>query len=466
MNKTMLLWVAVLAGCSLTPRYERPDVALPEAFSVETPGEPASLAWWTRFGSAELDALMDEALSANHDLAAAVERIEQARAGLRGARSALLPSAGASAGVSSSRRDGASSEDGEAAVSIAYEVDLFGANRAGIDAAEATLLAGRLDRDSVALVLQADLATAYFQALAFQDRLAIAHKNLEAARELLRLVQLRYDNGAATALALAQQKTTLLGIQAQIPALAQSRRETLHALAVLLGRVPQGFEIEAQSLAGLSLPAVDAGQPAALLERRPDVRRIEAQLIAADADIGAARAALFPGLDLSASAGVSGLISGGSSTVSSVAASLAQYLFDGGQRRAAVELSESSRRELAESYAQAVLTSLQEVEDALVAIDSNETRMGLLEAAAQQARESYRLAIVRYESGADDLLTLLDAQRSQLDAEDSLVQAQLARYAATTDLFRALGGEPLGADQSSESTAAMARRTALTVASE
>jgi NodT family efflux transporter outer membrane factor (OMF) lipoprotein len=261
----------------------------------------------------------------------------------------------------------------------------------------------------------------------------------------------RFDNGAATALELAQQRTSVLNIEAELPALRQQLQQTQHALAVLLGRPPQGFRIAGESLSALQLPAVAAGQPATLLERRPDIRRAEAQLQAANADIGAARAALYPSVRLSAASGVSGFLSGGSTNVTTLAASLAQTIFDGGRLQGQLAQSQARRTELAAQYVQAVLTSFREVEDSLVAVQANEIRAAALTQSAAQAQRAYQLAVARYEAGAHDLLNLLDSQRSRLQAQDSLIQAELARYTATVDLFKALGG---GWDSPAAETAA------------
>jgi NodT family efflux transporter outer membrane factor (OMF) lipoprotein len=325
-------------------------------------------------------------------------------------------------------------------LSVNYELDLWGGNRANAKAADARVAATVYDRDAIELVLQADVAADYFQILALKDRLAIARKNLGAAQQLLSLVQVRADNGAATALDVAQQRTTLLNIQAEVPALEQSLGQTQTALAVLLGRAPEGFAVRGQSLAELKLPAVNAGQPVTLLERRPDIQTAEARLIAANADIGAARAALYPNISLSAAAGVEGLLTGGTTTVASIAASLAQTIFDAGQRRGQVELAQGARKELVEGYAQSVLIALKEVEDSLIAEDATSRRADTLDAATSEARKAYDLATVRYQAGMQDLLTVLDAQRSQLSAEDNLVQARLGRYTATINLYKALGG--------------------------
>ena len=445
-SKPLLVVAAViplLAGCALSPDYERPAIDTAEAWQAESvAGAPQVTGeWWQRFGSVELNSLIEQAMSANHDVAAALARIEQARASTRISRADRLPTV--QAGLSASARDGSDierSEDGEASLSIGYEVDLWGGRAAAATAAEAQLAASVFDLDAVRLVLQSELARQYFQALALKDRLRIAGDNLAAARKLTELVRARYENGAASALELAQQRTNVHNIEASMPALEQQLRQTQHAIAVLIGRAPQGFVVAGDALAELTLPAVDPGQPVDLLERRPDVRRAEARLIAANADIGAARAALYPGLRLSASGTVSGLISGGSTTVTSLVASLTQTLFDGGRLRGQVALSEARRNELVASYAQTVLTGFREVEDSLVAVEAQQRRTGALRSAAEQAEAALQLATVRYEAGAEDLLNLLDSQRSRLSAQDSLVQAKLAQYTATTDLYKALGG--------------------------
>ncbi len=448
----LILAIGLLAGCSVTPAYERPQPPMPAQYAIvaDASVEAVDLEWWQRFDSDELDALMAEALAANHDLLAAVQRIEQSRASLIGARALLRPTVGATADGGASLRyedgDSRNDESDGARVSVGYELDLFGGNAAAVDAARARLAGSEYGRDSVALVLQADVLAGYTQILALKERLAIARQNLDAARQVAELVQVRFDNGAATALDVARQRTTVLNIQAGIPALQQSLRETHNALAVLLGRPPQGFSVEAESLAELGLPAVDPGQPAELIERRPDIRIAEAELIAANADIGIARAALYPSMDLSASLGVDGVLTGGTSTLANLAASLTQSLFDAGRRQAQVDLSEAARRERVERYLQTVLNGLREVEDSLSAVATSEVRAGLLRDTAASAREAYALARTRYENGADDQLTLLDAQRTLLSAEDDLVQARLARFSAAIELYKALGGRWSSAD--------------------
>jgi multidrug efflux system outer membrane protein len=438
--------LSLLAGCAVGTPYQRPDVSMPGQWDNAASATVSSVTsdWWKQFGNAELNQLMEQALAANHDLAAAVSRIEQSRAAAGIVAADRLPSVGVSGSAAQSRgrqeNGSASSESSQVAASVSYELDLWGGKAAASAAANARVDSSIYDRDAVALVLQGDVAANYFQALALKDRLVIARQNLEAARSVLELVEVRYRNGANTGLEVSQQRTSVLNIEAQIPQLEQELRTTQTALAVLLGWTPQDFAISGESLAGLHVPTVAAYQPPSLLERRPDIKRAEAQLVAANADIGAARAALYPRITLSGSSVASGVLTSGSSLITSLAASITQTIFDGGRLRGQVDQSQARRAELVQQYLQSVLTGLKEVQDNLGAATSSETRQKLLAQAMQEAQEAYRIADVRYRAGSQDLLTLLDSQRTRLQAEDSRIQADLARLTSTVNLYKSLGG--------------------------
>jgi multidrug efflux system outer membrane protein len=447
MNKTLksfatgVALAAALTGCAVTAPYQQPAVTLPSQWddAGSPAGSPVAAGWWKQFGIAELDQLMQQALAANQNLAAAVSRIQQSRAAAVGVAANRTPSVS----VSASRNESRGSNDTGASqlgATVSWELDLWGGKAAASTAADARVSSSVYSRDAVALALQADVASNYFQALALKDRIAIARKNLEAARKLLALVETRYSQGATTGLEVAQQRTSVLNIEAQVPQLEQQLRATQTALAVLLGRAPQGFSVQGASLAGIMAPAVAAFQPPQLLERRPDIKNAEAQLAAAHADIGAARAALYPRLTLGASSVAGGVLTSGSSVVTSLIASLAQTVFDGGRLQSQVEQSEARKTELVAQYLQSVLDSLKEVEDGLGAVTASASRRDLLARATLEAQEAYRIASVRYNAGSQDLLTLLDSQRTQLQAEDSRVQADLDGLAATVGLFKALGG--------------------------
>jgi NodT family efflux transporter outer membrane factor (OMF) lipoprotein len=430
----------LVAGCGTTSPVLRPDVAPPPAYTEQVAGPAISAGWWNRFESAELRALVDEALEGSPDLAIAMERVRQAEAQVRVAGSSLFPGLN----FSMDSRANKDSESSGASLSASYELDLWGRNAAGVSAAEAGLRATTYDRESARLTLISGVANAYFDILSLRGRLAVARENLAIAERVLALVEVRRRNGAVSALDVERQQAAILSQRAALPALEQQERQTLAALALLLGRAPQGFAVQAAGVEALAIPAVSPGLPAELLTRRPDLAAAEASLAAANADLTAARAQLLPSITLTGSAGVaSGTLlafaSGGTSTLA-VAASVLQPIFDGGRRRAGVTLAESRERELVESYRKAILAALADVENALVATTRLAEREALQAEAARRSREALRLAEVRYREGADDLLSVLDAQRTLFNAEDQAAQARLDRLQAAVALYKALGG--------------------------
>jgi NodT family efflux transporter outer membrane factor (OMF) lipoprotein len=440
----MLLLSSALTACSLVPDYERPQIATPSSFEGPQ-GQAGAISvaadWWTSFNDLELQQLMGEALSNNLDIVAALARIDQAQGALRSTNSSLLPQVDASGGASrSDSSDRGITKGADGSLSISYAVDLWGLYRAQSEASAADLRASTYDHEATVLLIQSSVATTYFSVLNLNDRLNIAKESLAAARETLKLVEARYDHGAISALDLAQQRSAVASIEAGIPTLEDQLNANRHALAILLGRPPEGFTVATTTAAGVTLPVIATGQPSALLERRPDIRRAEAQLQAANADIGAARAAFFPSLDLSASKTVDWLAGAGTTNGSSIAASLLAPIFSGGQLEGNLEVSKARKAELAASYQKAVLTSFGEVEDALSSADANARREAALAVASAESRKAYDLAQASYKAGASDFTSVLDAQRSWLSARDSQAQARLAQYTAAVNLFIALGG--------------------------
>lgn len=440
----------ILAGCAITEPSSRPDYALPTDWREAADPTTAAIdaEWWRAFDAPALDTLVRDARGNNPGLAIATERVVQAELQLRSTGASRLPgvSLGANTSERSSRPDGASTTSAEAtsaSLSISWEVDLWGRLAAGVDAASASLAATRFDLDGVRLSLDANVASTWFEALAVAERLAIARENLEIAERLLALVEVRYRNGAASALDVSRQRTTVLSQRATITPLEVQLRQTRSALALLAGRFPQDFVSPEGTLEALSVPVVAAGLPSDLLVRRPDIAAAEARLGAADANVAAARAALLPSVQLTGSGGLASaallsLVDPTRST--SIAAALAQTLFDGGRLRAQVDTARSRQRELIETYRQNVLTALKEVEDAL----GNVARASELEqsqrAIREEAQRSLRLSELRYREGADDLAAVLDAQRTLFQTQDQLAQQRLARLIAATDLYKALGG--------------------------
>lgn len=446
------LLAALTAGCALTEPVVRPEQALPaqwaEPARAAEPATPLHDTWWQDFGSARLDAFVTEALATTPDLRIQAERVVQAELALRQAGASLLPSLDVSGGSSTRNVDSNESSSTGIDLGASYEIDLWGRIAAGVDASRAGLMATRFDYDAARLSISASVAIAWFQVLALQERLDIARRNLATAERVLRVVQARYDNGAASALDLSQQRTTVLNQRKAIEPLEVQLRQTRSALAILLGRNPQAGPTPdgaggIERLGALKVPAVGAGLPSELLLRRPDLAASEARLVAAAANIAAARAALLPGISLSAGAGVGSaalLALADATRTLSISASVLQKIFDGGRLRADVDIQRSRQRELVESHRRAILAALKEVEDAL----ANGVRDTNQEAAEREilaeAERSLRLAELRYREGADGLLTVLLAQRTLFASQDQLALTRLARLTAAVNLYKALGG--------------------------
>lgn len=447
MKRTFLAFVVFsLVGCATTQPVPLPAVEAPQAWN-EAQAQGASRVsadWWQAFGSDELQALVAKALNGSPDLAIATERVRQAEAQVRIAGASLFPALNAGHDSRIMRSEAETGKSSSAALSASYEVDLWGGNAAGRRGAQAALRASAFDREAARLTLIAGVATTYFEVLSLRGRLEVARENLAIAERVLNLVSVRARNGAVSPLDVARQEAAVLSQRAALLPLEQQERQTLAALAILLGQVPEGFELQARSLAPLAVPSISPGLPAELLVRRPDLAAAEAQLAAANADVSAARAALLPSIQLTGSAGVASgallAVAGGPTSALSLAASVLAPIFDGGRRRGQVALAESRERELVETYRKAILASFADVESALAAASRLAQRETLQGQVQERAREGLRLAEVRYREGADDLLSVLDAQRTLFDAQDQLAQTRLARLEAAVSLYKALGG--------------------------
>ncbi|MGE5548661.1 MAG: efflux transporter outer membrane subunit [Solirubrobacterales bacterium] len=459
--------LVLLAGCSQMPELTMPELSLPVSWGNARPVEAAApavpaevpAAWWSSFGSEELDALEQAALAGNRDLAAAVARIEQAEAQLKVAGAPLLPTLSADALGQVAKRSvtstsafssGRSAVGGGAArtyqgsLSASYEIDFWGKTSSAIAAARAGLDSSRFDRDTVAMTLTAGVASTWFQALALSDRVAVARRNLEIARATMELAERQAEFGKTSALEAAQQRANVAQIEAQLPALELQLAQAVDALAVLTGLAPSRLSLATRSLEGIAAPAVEAGLPSELLRRRPDLRRAEANLQAANANVGVARAQLFPSVELTAERGYASpyLVNllDPAHIFWTLGASLTGTLFDNGKLSGNVDLAEARVREAAAGYQGAVLTALKDVEDNLAAVGYLAGQEEAQQRAVAAAREAQRLSDVRYREGAVDYLTVLEAQRTLLQTEDAAVQVRLARLNAAVGLFKALGG--------------------------
>ena len=443
-----ILFAALLSGCSLIPNYERPNMDAPAGWTESDASNPTVIAkdWWKNFNSAELNTLMAEALSNNNDLGAAIQRVEQARATLRSTGSSLLPSVDASGNAGYKRIDpdqGKKTSDStyNAGLTVGYELDIFGLNRANVQAAESDLMAFGFDKDAIALIVMSDVAKGYFNVLNLEERLKISDQNLESARELLRIVQARFDAGATTALDVSQQKADLGSDEANRALIEQQLKVAKSSLAVLVGKAPQNLQVSGKDLRTLPVPQIAPGQPSSLMERRPDIRASEASLMAANADIGAARAAFYPQINIGLDAGIAATPIGDPATTTlSLLSGLVAPIFKGGLLEGNLAFTKARKAELIENYRKTVLVSFKDVEDAMAYVTAAQKRETSLENALNESRKAYDLSKQQYDVGSIDFQTLLDTRRRMLLVEDGYIQTKNDRLAAAVDLYKALGG--------------------------
>jgi multidrug efflux system outer membrane protein len=454
---------AALAGCGVGTPYRRPDIPSPQqwhetapdvsAASAAPPATPASVwpaaDWWHGFGSARLDELVAEAEHSNDDLAGAIARVQEADAQLRIAGAPLLPSL--DAGATATRERAPVSGVGPEVFNVfnpeltaSYELDFWGKNRALRDAARAAAVASRYDQETVALTVISSVASTYFQALELRDRIEVAQQNFANGEKILRGLRSEQSAGTATGLDVAQQETAVALLYAAIPPLEEQFRQAVYALAVLIGKTPESVDVASGTLSGLTGPAVVAGLPSELLSRRPDVAEAEQQLIAANADITVARAALFPSIELTASGGYeSGVLASLVNPVNrvyAVSAGLMQPIFHGGALRGQLAYSKARYTELLTTYHKTVLTAFSNVESALVAARQTAEQQQRQADAVAKARRAYEFAQAQMSAGTVNILTVLNTENALFSAQDTLVQVEYSHLQALVDLFTALGG--------------------------
>jgi multidrug efflux system outer membrane protein len=449
----------MLAGCLST---ERPGLAvdIPPAYRAGRGvplGPPPSLDWWRGFQSKELTDLIEESQSANYDIAAAIARIEQADAASKIAGAPLLPLVNFNSSATKSRSSqaggstfvtggGAGSERSvyTMALNASYEIDFWGKNRANSRAAQENAISVRFAREVVTLSTMASVATAYFQVVTSQERLKTARQNLAAAQRVLDLIMQRFNAGTASQLDVAQQESLVGTVRAAIPLLDQAVRQSMAALAVLVGRPPSNLKVRGGSVYALGIPRVSPGLPSDLLLQRPDIRAAEASLASADASVEAARAAFFPSISLTGQYGITSTALKSLFTPEaifySIAASAAQPMFDGFRLEALFEQSKGRQNEFLAAYRQAVVQSFGDVETALIAIQDNAERERLQRAVVMASRRAFEIAEQRLREGTVDLVTVLQTQQTLFQAEDTLAQVRQARLQAVLSLFQALGG--------------------------
>ena len=452
-----LVVAALLSGCAIGPDYERPAVARPETFRGQATAEAASLAdvpWWEAFQDPILKDLIQDALGSNYDVRIAAARVQEARANLGVARSDYFPSL--DYGVSASRARmlpgvlggvGArapASDLYSATMSMSWELDIWGRIRRSNEAARATLLSTEDARRGVWLTLVSDLAQAYFQLLALDVQLQIARDSTQAYQGTYDLFLDRLNHGIASKLETSRALGALGVAQATIPQLERDIVARENQIRILLGKVPGPIPRGQPMYQQPVVPAVPAGLPSALLERRPDLRQAEQQLVAANARIGVAKAEFFPKLSLTtlfgtASPEVSAL-TGGAATIWAVAGMFSGPLFNAGRTLGTYRASIAQWEQVRLQYEQAVLIALREVSDALTALAKLTDAEAGQDTAVRALADAVDHATDRYRQGLASYYEVLEAQQQLYPAQITLAQIRQDRLLTYVRLYKALGG--------------------------
>ena len=460
MKKCVALWCAAFlgCGCAVGPNYKRPAASVPDSYRGLTPEEAAKTQaasigdqkWWEIFQDEQLRSLIRTALQQNYDVRIAASRILAAQAQLGITRADQFPTVSAAAGISDTRSARTKflspfeGSTGNVALSAAWELDFWGKYRRATEAARANLLASEWARQEVLATLVANVAGAYFQLRALDLELEISKRTLASRNESLRLTQSLADHGSTSLLDVRQAEQLVFTAAAEVPALEQQIEQEENFISTLLGEnpadVPRGQKLTEQA----QPPEVPAGLTSSLLERRPDIREAEQQLIAANAEIGVARAAYFPQISLSGSGGfqsaaLTNLFSGPAGTWS-FGASLAQPIFTAGKLRSNVRLAEAQRQTALLFYQQTIQGAFRSVSDALVAYRKTREFRAQQELLFQSAQDAARLSHMRYNGGVTGYLEVLTNETNSFAAELALAQARLNELLALVQLYQALGG--------------------------
>jgi multidrug efflux system outer membrane protein len=450
---------ALTASCTLGPNYKRPVVQPPPAFrgaQTSTPESLADVKWFEVFRDDTLTGLVSAALKENFELRIAAERVLQARALYGITRADRFPQVDASAAANALRTSRSGAAPGipsgvstdvsylQAGFSLGWEIDVWGRLRRLNEAARAEYLATEEARRGVITTLVADVSSTYLTLRGLDLELEIAKRTREVATEGLRLTEARRSQGASSGLDVHQSEQLLYTATGQIASLEREIAQSENALSLLLGHVPEdvprGRPLDAFQLP----PVVPAGLPSALLERRPDIRQAEQQLIAANARIGAAKAEYFPRISLTGffgaqSRALTSLLSGPAVLATGTLGATAP-IFNAGRTRANVEFTEAAQREAVVNYQRAIYTALRDVADSLADHGKTSEQRAQQERLVEALQESTRLATERYRGGLDSYLPVLDAQRNLFEGELELAQLRQQELASIVQLYRALGG--------------------------
>jgi outer membrane protein, multidrug efflux system len=459
---SVLLLGPALSGCILGS--ERPDLNLDVPATYREGGRNApdahlpAVDWWRGFKSSELTTLMEAAQIYNFDIAVAIAQIVQADAQVGVAGAPLLPSLTGTTNAQQSRPSSSLGAGNMFAgsggnmfsqyslgLTASYMIDFWGKNRATLHAAEESATASRYNREVVTLTTFVTVANTYFQVLAAQDQLRVARRNLAAAERILTLIRQQFAGGTSSQLDVSQQEAQVSNERAAIPPLEVTLRQNTAALAVLVGRAPANFTVKGGSLTQIAIPRVTPGMPSELLNQRPDIRQVEAQLASSNFSVEAARAAFFPQIQLTTQTGVqsaalAALFAGPGAWFFTLSAGLTQPLFDGFLLESQLKQAKGVQLQNLQAYRKAVLSAFADVEKALVALSQLTLQERLQAEAVANSRKAFEVSETQLRAGTVNLITVLQTQQTLLTAENTLAQVRLNKVLAASSLFQALGG--------------------------
>ncbi len=438
----------VLSGCVVGPNYKRPDTPAPPQFrSSETPPVQASLGdtkWFDLFQDETLRTLIQEALEANYDIRIAAARVVQAQGQLEATRSGFFPHLNAPGNLSRNGLQSPIQSAGGAGYGSAWELDFFGKLRRASEAARADLLAAEENRKAVMQALVAQVASAYFDLREYDAEIEYVRESIKTREQSVKLVASRLGGGVSTKLDLDQAKTLVVSAQANLALLEKAQEQTENFINFLIGKQPGPVQRGKDLTAQPQPPEVPAGLPSSLLERRPDLRAAEQQLIAANARVGVAKAAFYPSINLTGVGGIGATdllgITSRSGPVYSMSAAVDLPLFDAGRRAGNYTTAKARHAELLINYQKAINDAFRDVSDALVGHQKSNEYSVSQKLLTETLRDQSRLANVRYTGGVSSYLEVLDTERQRLLAEQQLAQAQRDVLISLVRLYKALGG--------------------------
>jgi NodT family efflux transporter outer membrane factor (OMF) lipoprotein len=447
------------AACSTpVPQALKPQDVPPAFQGPLTPG--ASIwpnpDWWNNFGSTELSGLVTAAQTDNFDIAVAMADVLQAEANRDIQRAALFPDITGTASATRSRTPTTTfiTGFGQSAGSVTlnsfnlgangtYAADIWGLAQDNLRAAQEALKSSRFAQQEVALTTTASVADSYFAILAIRQEIGIIQQNIDAAERILTITRAKVTNGVSSQLDLSQQEATVYGQEAALPPLREQELEQLHALAILLGRPPEGFNVTGKDLDAVKIPGVSPGLPSELIARRPDIAQAEANLASAHANVDAARAAFFPAITLTGGAGfgstaLNTLFPGGFEW--SIGASALQQIFDGGKLIGESDLAKAQQLGLVATYRKTVISAFSGVETSLGQVTNFSDEVDALQKEVAASANAFRISELQYREGIADLLSVLQAQETLFTAQNQLMLVKLQRSQAVVGLYVSLGG--------------------------